>query len=68
MNGLLDEAAELSAPHGKDALRPGTMLGYGRDTPKPKRKRNYEPKAATARRLADDSRSTWTLVECERGD
>ena len=50
----------------KEALRPRTMLSYGRDTPKPKRKRNYEPKAATARRLADDSRSTWTLAECER--
>ena len=70
MNGPLDDgggerALELSAPHGKDALRPGTMPGYGR-TPKPKRKRNYEPKAAMAQRLADDSRSIWTLEDCER--
>ena len=51
------------------------MLGYGRDTPKPKRKlvtsdkcrpkRKREPKAVTAQRLADASRSSWTLEECE---
>ena len=33
------------------------MLGYGRDTPKPKRKRVTEPKALTAQRLVDASRS-----------
>ena len=42
------------------------MPGYGRDTPKPKRKRVTEPKALTAQRLVDASRSTWTLAECER--
>ena len=42
------------------------MPGYGRDTPKPKRKRNYESKVAMAQRLVDDSRSIWTLEDCER--
>ena len=42
------------------------MLGYGRDTPKPKHKQVGEPKAYTAQRLVDASRSTCTLVECER--
>ena len=42
------------------------MPGYARDTRKPKRKQVAEPKAAMAQRLADDSRSIWTLVECER--
>ena len=53
MNGPLDDgggerALEHSALHGKDALRPGTMPGYGHDTPKPKRKQVTEPKALTA--------------------
>ena len=42
------------------------MPGYARDTRKPKRKQVAEPKAAMAQRLVDDSRSIWTLVECER--
>ena len=42
------------------------MPGYARDTRKPKRKQVAEPKAAMAQRLADDSRSIWTLAECAR--
>ena len=72
MNGLLDEAAasELwnsARRTAKEALRPGTMLGYGRDTwPQGKHKTVGEPKAYTAQRLVDASRSTCTLAECER--
>ena len=53
-------------PQVKGAVRPWTMPGYARDTRKPKRKQVAEPKAAMAQRLVDDSRSIWTLVECER--
>ena len=56
-------ATELSRPpQVKDAVRPGTMPGYARDTPKRKRKLVAEPKAAMAQRLADDSRSILTLA------
>ena len=63
---------ELSAPHGKDALRPGTMPGYSKKAAAAtasdncKRKRKKEPKAMTAQRLVDASRSMRTLAECER--
>ena len=62
----IPECGEPAGRRAKDAVRPGIMPGYARDTRKHKRKQNYEPKASMAQRLADDSRSIWTLEDCER--
>ena len=42
------------------------MLGSACDTPQPKHKRVDEPTSAMRPRLAEDSRSRWTLAQCER--
>ena len=47
----------------KDAVRPGTMPGSARDTPKPKRKRKGEPVEAMAQECREESASADKAIK-----